>query len=131
MEPGCTQSDAKIEKNALHHQKWLPNGFQDSFTRIRSRLFDILYSILASHWSPRANQNPSQNAFFAGICVRRSGFLATLSAPVVFNPFSMDFACFLIENRLQFYRAVAHLGVISYPFKTMHSAGYPACGQCF
>ena len=54
-----------------------------------------------------------------------------LSAPVVFNPFSMDFAYFLIENRLQFYRAVAHLGVISYPFKTMRFAGCPACGQCF
>ena len=31
MEPGCTKSAAKIEKNVLNHPKWLPDGFQDPF----------------------------------------------------------------------------------------------------
>ena len=32
MEPGCTKSGAKIEKNALAHPKWLPDESQDPFT---------------------------------------------------------------------------------------------------
>ena len=32
MEPGCTKSGAKIEKNALNRPKWLPDGSQDPFT---------------------------------------------------------------------------------------------------
>ena len=33
MEPECTKSGAKIEKNALNRPKWLPDGSQDPFTQ--------------------------------------------------------------------------------------------------
>ena len=57
MEPGCTKRGAKIEKNALNHPKWLPDGSKDPFTQMALRFFGNV-------WVPPGAQKTQNIVFF-------------------------------------------------------------------
>ena len=67
MKPGCTKSEAKIEKNALNRPKWLPDGSQDPFNQMWG-------TILTHFWLPRGTPKSTQN----GVLGENGGSIAVI-----------------------------------------------------
>ena len=84
MKPGCSTSRAKMEKNALNHQKWLPDSSQDPSTQNPSQIFSNFGSL------PRA-QKTIPNRLFPEKAVPGSVFLSIFAANVVVLDFLIDF----------------------------------------
>ena len=94
MEPECTKSGAKIEKNALNRPKWLPDGSQDPFTQKTRRFLAIFGSPLGAQKSLKIDfflKKPSQGALFSSIFASNGVFL----------DFSIDFYLILEEKSME------------------------------
>ena len=89
MEPGCTKSGAKIEKNALNRPKWLPDGSQDP-------LGQSVAPSLVNFGAPSGTQTsegtpPStKNHVLAKKGAPRNAFLTVFVANAVFLDFWKD-----------------------------------------
>ena len=94
MKPGCSTSIAKIERNALKRQTWLPDGSQDLLLR-RGRRFLVIFG------SPLGPPKRQKNDFFSKKVVPGSPFLMILAAYVVSVDFLADFGSILDENSME------------------------------
>ena len=94
MKPGCSTNRAKMEKNALNHQKWLPDSSQDPLTQKGSYIF-------SNFWVPPGTPKTTKNRCFPKKAILRNPFLSIFAAKVVCLNFLNDFGSILDENAMQ------------------------------
>ena len=92
MEPECTKSGAKIEKNALNRPKRLPDGSQDPFTQKVSQIF-------SNFWVPSGIPKSTKNRSLAPKGAPGSDFCYRIfSRKALFSLLGLIFYRFLVKH---------------------------------